>query len=464
MQQVPARQPIEKACYWMVTRTREPDLALEGRQDADVVIIGSGFTGLWTSLFLRELQPGLDIVVLEQGMAAHGASGRNAGMLGANIDHSHELAIEHFGRDEAEVLIQVGQKNFEELFQFLAERGIDCDLERNGVLNMALSTRQFEHLREAARSAHALGASQIRVLDAAETRAEINSPLYHGSSFNPDAALVNPVKLVEGLKRESARLGTRFHERTRVTAIEAGRAGVRVRTLGGEIHARKVVLASNAYSHKLLPRLGRYFLPLYDYVLVSEPLSQAQREIIGWRRRQSVGDARTFFNYYRLTADDRVLWGGSDARYHSGNRVDEACDHSEVHYAALRESWGQHFPDLSDVEFPYAWGGPICATTRLTPFFGTLKRGRLVYGLGYTGHGVGSTRLGGRILAHLALGRSDRVLDFKMVRSKPWPYPPEPLRTLAVSAVSEALRRVDRGERPSLLLRALDAMGIGFSS
>ena len=116
------------------------------------------------------------------------------------------------------------------------------------------------------------------------------------------------------------------------------------------------------------------------------------------------------------------------------------------------------------MEFPYAWGGPICATTRLTPFFGTLKRGRLVYGLGYTGHGVGSTRLGGHILAQLALGRSDRVLDFKMVRSKPWPYPPEPLRTLAVSAVSEALRRVDRGERPSLLLRALDAMGIGFSS
>ena len=464
MQQVSARQSIEKACYWMATRSREPDLALEGRQDADVVVIGSGFTGLWTSLFLREMQPGLDIVVLEQGMAAHGASGRNAGMLGANIDHSHELAIEHFGRDEAEVLIRVGQQNFEELCRFLGERGIDCDLERNGLLNMALSAQQFEHLREAVRSAHALGTDQIRILSAAETRAEINSPLYQGALFNPNAALVNPVKLVEGLKRESARLGTRFHERTRVTAIETGGAGIRVQTPEGEIHARKVVLASNAYSHKLLPRLGWYFLPLYDYVLVSEPLTEAQREIIGWRRRQSAGDTRTFFNYYRLTTDNRVLWGGSDARYHSGNRVEEACDHSESHYSALRESFRQHFPDLSDVEFPYAWGGPICATTRLTPFFGTLKRGRIVYGLGYTGHGVGSTRLGGRILAHLALERSDRVLDFRMVRRKPWPYPPEPLRTLAVNAVSEALRRVDRGERPALLLRALNVLGIGFSS
>ena len=216
-----------------------------------------------------------------------------------------------------------------------------------------------------------------------------------------------------------------------VVAIAAG---------GATVRARKVVLATNAYSHHLRRSLARRFLPLYDYILVSDPLTPAQRQAIGWRSGRGVVDARTFFNYYRLTADGRILWGTSEAAYYPGNRVDPSCDHSARHYAALEASFRRHFPQLPGLAFPYRWGGPIASTTRLTPFFGTRTAAGLFYGLGYTGHGIGSTRIAGRILAHRAL-ELDRApcCDLAMVRRKPFPYPPEPLRRAAVALVTRAL-------------------------
>jgi glycine/D-amino acid oxidase-like deaminating enzyme len=199
-------------------------------------------------------------------------------------------------------------------------------------------------------------------------------------------------------------------------------------------------------------------------VLVSAPLRPDQRAALGWAGREGVTDVRTFFNYYRLTADDRVLWGTSEAAYYSGNRADLGCDHSERHYSELRASFARHFPDAGEIEWPYAWGGPICATTRMTPFFGSAFEGRLFHGLGFTGHGLGTTHLAGRILVHLALARPSPLLDLTLVKRLPFPYPPEPARTWAVNAVTRALRRVDAGHRPSPLLRLLDALGIGLSS
>ncbi|HEU4403084.1 MAG TPA: FAD-binding oxidoreductase [Candidatus Polarisedimenticolia bacterium] len=460
----PETRPIEQACYWLATRRRPADPPLSGRREADVAIVGAGFTGLWTAIALKSLDPGLGVVVLEQGTAAYGASGRNAGMMGESIDHSHALAVAHFGREEAQRLAVLGVANTGDLMRFLSERGIDCDLERTGQLYVALSEGQVDELRQAAEVAWSLGMSQYRLLSAAETRAEIDCERYQGALFNPHCASVNPVKLVEGLKREAAKSGVIFCEQTRVTGIDTSGAAVRVRAAGGEVLARKVVLATSAYTHQLLPRLRHRFIPLYDYILVSEPIPPERLARIGWRHRQSVTDTRAFFKYYRLTADNRILWGTSEARYYSGNRVDTSCDHSERHYAELRDSFGRHFPALGKVEFPYAWGGAICSTTRFTPFFGAARGGRVLYGLGYTGHGVASTRLAGQILAHMTLGRPSPLLDLSLVRKKPFPYPPEPLRTLAVSLVTRALRRVDAGGRPGLLLRCLDALGIGLSS
>ncbi len=455
---------IERACYWLANRRREPDPPLEGKREADIAVVGAGFTGLWTANFLKRLEPGAEVVVVEQGIAAYGASGRNAGMLGEGIDHSHALAVAHFGREEALRLARLGVDNLEALLGFLSERRIDCDLERTGQLHVALSPEQVRELRQAQESARSLGMTHYRFLDRDETRAELNCDRYQAGLLNPHCALVDPVKLAEGLKREAARLGTVIHERTRVTALERAGAGVRLRTPAGELRARRAVLATSAYTHQVLPRVRRRFIPLYDYIVVSEPLSPEQQAGIGWRRRMGVADVRTFFKYYRLTADNRILWGTSEAAYYPGNRVEPACDYSERHFTELRESFARHFPTLRDLEFPYAWGGAICATTRFTPFFGAALGGRLLYGLGYTGHGLGSSHLVGQILAHMALGRPTPLLDLELVRRQPFPYPPEPLRTLAVRLVTRALRRVDAGGPPGLLLRLLDAMGIGLSS
>lgn len=422
--------PIEQASYWLAQRTASPAPPLEGHHETDIAIIGAGFTGLWTAHFLRQLDPKLNVIVLEQGVAGYGGSGRNAGIISPCLDHSPELAVAHFGRQEAETLARLGLQNIDELAAFAA----DCDFERTGQLNVALTP------------------TQKMTMNAEEIRRELNSPRYLGGTFVPGGGIINPIKLVDKLRRDIT-----LFERTPVQRI-----GKRIETPGGSVTARKIVLATNAYSHHLFPDLLRHFIPLYDYILVSETLTAEQHAAIGWRNRQAVTDNRTFFNYYRLTADNRILWGTSEAMYYRGNRVDASCDHSERHYRELGESFRRHFPQIAELKWQYAWGGPIASTTRLTPFFGAV--GNVLYGLGYTGHGIGSTRLAGKILAHMALGMPSKLLELSMVKKKPFPYPPEPLRGWAVNAVTRSLRRVDAGEKPGWLLRALDKAGIGFSS
>ena len=456
--------PIEHSCYWLSRRPSPPATPLEGNTTADVAIVGAGLTGLWTALFLKELDPDAAVVILEQETAAYGASGRNAGMLAETVDHGHGLAIQHFGEAEARRLARLGERNVVEMIAYLSDRGIDCDYEPTGRLVAALSERQLEDARRSVVTARHLGLDGHRYLTREEIRAQLDSPLYLGGVQVRGGGILDPVKLVDGLRREAERLGVRLHERTRVESLRRAGAQVQLRAAGRWVRVRRVVLATSAYTHRILPSLTSRFIPLYDYVLVSEPLAPDQREAIGWRGRQGVTDGRSFFNYYRLTADDRILWGTSEAAYYPPNRVDRDCDHSPAHYEALRMSFRRHFPALASLRFPYAWGGAICSTTRLTPFFGRALGGRVAYGLGYTGHGLGTTRIAGRILAHLALDRPSDLLDLAMVRRKPLPYPPEPIRSWAVDRVTRALRRVDEGKRPSAMLRLLDRLGIGFSS
>jgi glycine/D-amino acid oxidase-like deaminating enzyme len=456
--------PIEKACYWLARLPPRDATPLAGSRDTELAIVGAGLTGLWTAIFLKELEPSLDVAVVEQGIAAWGASGRNAGMLSETVDHSHSLAVQHFGLEEARRLARLGETNVAELTSFLVERGIECDYEPTGRLMVALTPAHVEEGRRNVELARSLGLSTFRLLSAEETRAEIHSPLFLGAVAVAGGGILDPARLTDGLRREAERLGVRVHERSPVSAVEPDGAGVVIRTREGRLRARRAVLATSAYTHHLLPGVTYRFIPLYDYILVSEPLTPAQWEAIGWRGRQGITDGRAFFNYYRPTADGRILWGTSEATYFPGNRVDPSCDHSPRHYESLRASWKRHFPALATLAFPYAWGGPICSTTRLTPFFGRALGDRVAYGLGFTGHGLGSTRIAGRVLAHLALDRESDLLDLTLVKKPPFPYPPEPLRGWAVNAVTRALRKVDQGAAPGLLLRLLDRLGLGFSS
>jgi glycine/D-amino acid oxidase-like deaminating enzyme len=457
-------RPIEEACYWLAHLPKHATRPLEAPAEHDLVVVGGGLTGLWTALFLKTLDPGRDVAVVEQGIAAWGASGRNAGMLAETIDHTHGLAIQHFGAAEAARLATLGEQNVAELTAFIHDRGIACDYQPTGRFMASFTPAHLEEAQRNVGIARSLGIDSHRLLSREEMQAEVHSPLYLGGLEVRGGGILDPARFTDGLRREAERAGVRVYERTRVAALEEDGAGVRLKANGTTLRARRAVVAASAYTHHLLPQVLRRFIPLYDYILVSEPLTPAQWEAIGWKGRQGITDGRTFFNYYRPTADGRVLWGTSEATYYRGNRVDESCDHSERHYQALRASWRRTFPQLSELEWPYAWGGAICSTTRLTPYFGWALRGRACYGLGFTGHGLGSTRVAGRILAHLALDRPSELLSLTLARKKPFPYPPEPLRGWAVDAVTRDLRKVDAGERPSLMLRTLEKLGIGFSS
>lgn len=448
---------IESSCYWHSSLPdRKVSESLRKDCSTQFAILGAGFTGLWTAHFIKKLAPESDITVVEQGVCGFGASGRNAGIVGTSIDHSHELAITHFGRDEAGRLARIGEKNIEEL----AEYAEGCDYEATGEMFVALNQNHIHSYNEMAAVAGQLGLTGYQLLSGEEARRQVNSPLYVGALMLHHGGVINPVKLVNKLKGELSAQGVRFFEKTRVEKVD----GSLLKAVNGSVRAKRVVVAANAYTHQLFPELAWRFVPLYDYVIVSDPLSASQLESIGWKSRQGVIDGRTFFNYYRLTADNRILFGTSEAAYFKPNKVDESCDHSESHYRSLKESFKRTFPQLEKLNFPYAWGGPIASTTRLTPFFGSMAGDRILYGLGYTGHGIGSTRLAGKILAHMALSKPSELLKLKMVTDKPLPYPPEPVRSWAIKQVTNSLQRVDKGQRPDLLLKVLDALGIGFSS
>lgn len=450
--------------YWLTTSRDEPSPPLAGDGRVDVAIVGGGFTGLWTALALAETDPSLRVAVLEMETVGFGASGRNGGFCSASLTHGLANGIRHFP-DELAVLRREGLDNLRELIDFTREHRIECDLEETGVLDVADQAWQVDELRAWVDEAAAWGEVN-EFLDTEAIRAEVHSPLWHAALFRRgEDVMVDPVKLVRGLKRVAVERGVAVHERTRVASVARRAGGVRLTTATGAVlDADHVVVATSAYSG-WLPRLQSQFVPVYDYALVSDPLTPDQRESVGWRRRQGMADGNNQFHYFRLTADDRILWGGYDAIYHFGNRVEPALDSRPATFARLADQFGRAFPQLDGLRFPYRWGGAIDTTSRFTVTFGQSLGGRLTYALGYTGLGVGASRWAGGVVRDFILRPDSERLRLRFVQSAPFPFPPEPLRYAAVQLVRHELDRADRNEgRRSLLLRTLDAIGIGFDS
>ncbi|MGH7538253.1 MAG: NAD(P)/FAD-dependent oxidoreductase, partial [Gemmatimonadales bacterium] len=273
-----AGRPIEQACFWLARRPERAPTPLVGPREVEVAVVGAGLTGLWTAIFLKQLAPETEVVILEQGVAAYGGSGRNAGMVSETVDHGHALAIAHFGEAEAYRLARLGEANVAELVRFLAEREIDCEYEPTGRLMVALTAAHMEDSRRTVEIAERLGLVTYRLLDKDAVRAEVQSPLYLGGVAVTGGGILDPVKLVDGLRREVERLGVTVYERSHVAGLTPQGAGVRLRTARGWVDARRAVLATSAYTHQLLPRVARRMIPLYDYILVSEPLTAAQRD------------------------------------------------------------------------------------------------------------------------------------------------------------------------------------------
>jgi glycine/D-amino acid oxidase-like deaminating enzyme len=455
--------------YWLDRPDAPPSLpALSGPESADLAVVGGGYTGLWTALLAKEADPGRDVVLVEARRAAWAGSGRNGGFCSASLTHGIGNGLQRFP-GELPVLQRLGRRNLDEIEQAVGRYGIDCDFARTGELAVATAGWQVDALRETAAAASTLGA-EVRLLDAAGVRAAVNSPTYAGGLWDVSGcAIVDPARLAWGLRRACLQAGVRIYEHTPVTSVgdEPGtgdRGRLALGTPGGVVLARRVALGTGAFS-PLLRRLRYYLVPVYDYVLMSEPLSAQQLASLGWRDRQGVGDSANQFHYYRLTSDNRILWGGYDAVYYYGSKIAAALDQRPATFELLARHFFETFPQLDGLAFTHAWGGVIDTCSRFCAFFGTAHQGRLAYAAGYTGLGVGASRFGASVVLDLLAGQPTELTELELVRTRPIPFPPEPLRSAGIQLTRWSMARADQGDGArNLWLRALDRAGLGFDS
>jgi len=429
----------------------------------DLAIIGGGFTGLWAALYAKELDPTRRVTVLEAARCGSGASSRNGGFLQASLTHGLLNGASRF-RQQLRQLEQLGQRNFDELASDLERYSIDAEYELVGDLSVAVAPHELGELREYAELARRYG-HELDLLDQDAVRAQVNSPLYLGGLWNrTGAALVNPARLLDGLRLAAIGLGVEIYEHSPVLSFRADRDSIAAITKHGQLSAERALLATCAYRAPLRS-VRKYIAPVYDYALMSEPLSAAQLDQLGWRNRQGVGDCANQFHYYRLSAENRILWGGYDAVYRYGGPVRSDLDVHEATFAKLSQHFFTTFPALSGIRFTHAWGGAIDTCSRFSVFFGTAGQGRIAYALGYTGLGVGSSRFGGRTALDLLDGRETEATALDLVKTKPIPFPPEPLKSAAIQLTRNRLAAADRNDgRRGLWLRTLDRAGLGFDS
>ena len=432
--------------------------ALGADRSCDLLVIGGGYTGLWSALHAAERYPDRSVVLIEAERIGWAASGRNGGFVDASLTHGSENGKSRWAT-EFDTLEELGMQNLDGMAADIERLGLDAEWERTGMLSVATEPHQVQWLADAA------AAGEGRYLDQDQVRAQVNSPTYRAGLFAPDScALVHPAKLAVELARACREAGVQIHERTPATSLQSSASGLTVRAGGAVLTAAQVMLATNVFP-SLVRRNRWYTVPVYDYVLATEPLTTAQLDRIGWAGRQGVGDCANQFHYYRLSADNRIVWGGYDAVYHFGRRVDAGYEDRNQTYRRLAAHFFLTFPQLDDVRFSHRWAGAIDTNTRFCAHWGTAHGGRVAYVNGFTGLGVGATRFAADVCLDLLEGLSTPRTRLEMVRRKPLPFPPEPIASAGIQATRWSLDRADHtGGRRNLLLRTLDKLGLGFDS
>ncbi|MFP1627712.1 NAD(P)/FAD-dependent oxidoreductase [Streptomyces sp. 5K101] len=451
--------------FWLDDPGRPGALpALTGTERCDLLVVGGGYSGLWTALLAKERDPGRDVVLIEGREAGWAASGRNGGFCAASLTHGLGNGLARWP-DELAKLEELGARNLDAIGDTVARYGIDCDFERTGEIDVATEPHQLAELHELHEEATRLGLGGLQLLDRDAVRAEVDSPTFLGGLWDRDGvAMLHPAKLAWGLKQACLGLGVRIYENTRGLELAACGPGMAVRTPYGRVLARRVALGTNVFP-SLVKRLRPYTVPVYDYALMTEPLGGEQLAAVGWKRRQGLGDSANQFHYFRITADHRILWGGYDAVYPFGGRLSAELDHRPETYLRLAGHFFRCFPQLEGLRFSHAWGGAIDTCSRFAAFFGTAHGGKVAYAAGYTGLGVGATRFGADVMLDLLGGERTERTALKMVRSKPMPFPPEPVAWAGIGLTKWSLARADaNGGRRNLWLRTMDRLGLGFDS
>ena len=432
-----------------------PAPALAGIATADVAIVGGGYTGLWTALALREQAPELRVTLLEAEICGHGPSGRNGGFV-----HGYWGAFASIlpvlGEERALELARAGEQIVPGIRAWAEARGEDVWLREAGMLEVSAAPAQDAAVESAVAAAGRVGREdQAAALTPEEVAQRIFSPVFRGGVFFPDGATVHPGLLVRALRRAALDAGVTLHEVAPVTAVRAGSPN-ELETPGGILRAPEVVLATNAALTGWAPA-SRNLTNFGSYVVLTEPAPELLAEI-GWTGGEAVVDGRMFLHYFRTTNDGRVLMGSGTGPIGFGGRIDDRFSRDAPTAARAEAGLRRLLPGLADVRVERAWGGPIDVSVDHLPFFRTNPETRIHYGAGYSGHGVGPSWLGGRILASLALGADDEWTRLPLATRALQRLPREPFRRVGGGLVRWAIMSCEEaeeeGRRPPLTARA----------
>lgn len=436
-----------------------PRAPLPGDRDADVVVVGAGYTGLWTAYYLLKADPTLRVVVLEKELAGYGASGRNGGWCSALFPASWPAMAAESSRAEAVRLQRAMFDTVTEVGRVVVAEGLDVHWAKGGSVALARSAVQAERARASVAEARewGFGEDDYRLLDADEARGMAAATKVVGGMFTPHCAAIHPARLVRGLADRVAVLGGTIYEHTPVDSLEPGL----VRTPNGVVRAPYVIRATEAFTPGL-PGLRREVVPVYSLMLVTEPLPDSAWERIGLVDRKTFTDLRNMVIYGQRTADGRLAFGGRGAPYHYGSAVHPAYDRVPGVFRWLARTLHDLFPDAADIDVAMEWGGPLgiardwWATVGLDPATGVGWAG------GYVGDGVGTSNLAGRTLADLVLGRATDLTTLPWVNRRSRRWEPEPFRWLGVNAGLTAMGAADPEEartgRPSVIAKAFQRL------
>jgi glycine/D-amino acid oxidase-like deaminating enzyme len=430
--------------YWLESCGDEltPRDALPGSLDADVAILGAGYSGLWTAYYLLKRDSSLDIVVIEKEIAGFGASGRNGGWCSGGFPLSLGELERRFGAGAASQVHREMIAAVDEVGDVAESEGIDCDYGKGGALRLARGRHQLRSIEDSLAALQRRGfADGYRLLDERETQSRVAVRDAIASLYNPNCATIHPGKLVRGLARAVERRGARIFEQTAATGYTTGHRPI-LHTRRGDVRANVVVLCGESYLSQL-DQLDRQLIPIYSLIVLTEPLDDEQWERIGWRGRECIGSSKYVVDYLSKTADGRILFGGRGAPYHYGSSIKDEYDRHEPTHAMLRDAAMEWFGPLRPDQFSHAWGGPLGVPRDWMPTMSYDRKTGIATARGYTGQGVATTNLSGRVLADLITGTKSELTLLPTVGHRSPDWEPEPLRYLGVRYVQQAYFKLD---------------------
>ncbi|MCV7420282.1 FAD-dependent oxidoreductase [Mycobacterium yunnanensis] len=427
--------------WWNSIGATPPRTPLPGSIQADVCIVGAGYTGLWTAYYLKKAAPHLRVVMLEQRFAGFGASGRNGGWLTNEITGGRGQYLKSHGREAVARQQTAMNETVDEVIRVTRDEGVDCDVVKGGEFTVATNAAQQARLLHAVEEARTWPMTDVESLSAAEATARINVRGTTGAMWHPHCARLHPAKLAAGLARVVESLGVEIYEQTRVTEIRAHQAV----TAAGTVTAGTVVRATEGFTARI-EGLRRTWLPMNSSLIVTEPLSADVWDEIGWNGYETLGDQAHAYMYAQRTADDRIAIGGRGApyRYRSNTDVDGATDPRTV--GLLRDILVRFFPSTAQAAIEHVWSGVLGVPRDWSATVGLDRSSGLAWAGGYVGTGVTSTNLAGRTLRDLILDQPSTLTELPWVNHRVRKWEPEPLRYIAVQAMYKAYYAADRAE------------------